>query len=241
MRFTLLLFIILPGTFSVFGQNPPEAQYFSDKSGALGLNGPVGVFDNHKSIKGTPYLFEEWYNGEITYLNDKELPVENLRYDIYKDELLVFRNKSEMGMLPKNLIKGFKINHPKGINPLKYVKASQISALPHVPAEQFLQVLYESEKINLYARNWKTFQKADQRATYYTEKITDEFSDVKQDLFLVKSDGAVHEIKLRRGAILNTFSDQKSALKNFIKENQLQFEDTNDLVEVIKYYEQIVL
>jgi len=239
MRLILFLFIILPGTISVFGQNPPESQYFSDKSGALGLNGPVGVFDSHKEIKGTPYLFEEWYNGEITFLNDKNLPVEHLRYDIYKDELLVFRNKNEMGVLPKNLIKGFKINHPKNMNPLSYVKAGQIPALHHVPAEQFLQVLYQSEKTSLYARNWKTFQKADQRATYYTEQITDEFSDAKQDLFLVKSDGAVHEIKLRRGAILNTLQDQKSALKNFIKENQLQFEDTNDLVEVIKYYEQI--
>jgi hypothetical protein len=226
---------------SVFGQNPPQAQYFSDKSGALGLNGPVGVFDSHKSIKGTPYLFEEWYNGEITYLNDKNLPLEKLRYDIYKDELLVFRNKSEMGMLPKNLIKAFKINHPNNIHPLIYVKAGQIPALQQVPAEQFLQVLYQSEKTSLYARNWKTFQKADQRATYYTEQITDEFSDVKQDLFLVKPDGSSHEIKLRRGVILNAFSDQKSALKSFIKENQLQFEDTNDLVEVIKYYEQVVL
>ena len=243
MRLTYLLFILLPGTWSVFGQANPESQYAIGNFGsaASGVNGPIGVFNDTKSFKGTPYLFEEWCNGEITFLNDKKLIVEKLRYDIYKDELLVFRNDNEMGILPKNLIKGFTINSPKDINALRYIKAEQIPALQHIVADQFLQVLYQSEETGLYARNWKSFHKADHRATYYTEQNIDEFSDSKQELFLVKKDGSVHELALRRGAILSTLEDQKSTLKNFIKENQLIFEDTKDLVEVIKYYDQIAL
>lgn len=64
-----------------------------------------------------------------------------------------------------------------------------------------------------------------------------EFSEPKQELILVKNDGSVHELSLRRGAILNALKEHKATLKNFIRENQFSFENTNDLIEVIKHYE----
>ena len=108
--------------------------------------------------------------------------------------------------------------------------------VPQASRREFLQVLYEG-KTMLYKRRVKEFQEEDYKNPYSDAKRYDEYTD--RILYMIKQNNVLKDLKPRKKAVLKLLSDQADKIGVFIKENELNLHNEDDLVRLIDYYNKL--
>lgn len=211
-----------------------NAIYLSKRSYQSAILGNSHVFNGveyidpfqRKKLDGNPYfLTDEWQEGFLFY--DGQL-YENvsLRYNLFQNKLLIEHVQSHVTIeLIIEKVKYFGIaNH-------KFVWLSGSSDQSDF-REGFHDLLY-SGNTKVYARRYKTINEVIDQKTMVTR-----FAD-KAKLFLFK-DGQYLAINNKNSA-LNAFGEEKSELKKFLSEENINFKSNPEiaLVAMASYYDDL--
>ncbi|WP_299385870.1 hypothetical protein [uncultured Lacinutrix sp.] len=161
--------------------------------------------DNHNFHK-TAYPIK----GEVTYDNASFYNV-NLKYDILDDNLIFEPNghRSYINIeLVKDKVSGFKINNQTFIN-------SQLITENNKQVTGYLEVVYESATITMYAKRKKTATKKIKKNRVY------HLYSNKPDYY-ISYNGAFNEIK-STNSFKKLFLNHEEDLKKIIKKNKERF------------------
>lgn len=190
----------------------------------------------YEGIKGTPYLFDEWKQGNI-YLNDNTyINNVNIKYNIYTDDLLYLHSKSgDSFIIDRSLINSFEITDDNSSN---LVLFKEISLRPDKNDKKtFVKVLYD-DKTKFIIKYNKTFIKADYKGAYSAGRKYDEYIDDYQYYIIKDSDNPV-KTKLNKKSVLKALSDKEDKIKSFLNGNRLNLNKEDGVTELLEYYDSL--
>ena len=216
-------------------KNLAEKQQMVDAVGKAYNTGAVQTFDErYEGVKGSPFLTEEWIPGKVRMNNGHVFDGVRLKYDLYRDELIVKRQDGAEVIPDKQTIRSFVLLAPKR----QFVRIGYLINYRKFPYNHFAEVLYQG-KSTLLAVHRKKLIKADYRGAYHADRPYDAFDVATTQHYWVSAEGQVHELKPRRKSLRRTFGDHQAAVTTFIQENGIDLNRAEDLVQLIQYYDQL--
>ena len=187
-------------------------------------------YDPH--IKGNalfPYDVQSLESGEVNYdgIVYKNIP---MMYDIYKDVVVVLLyNKFSMFSLLSNKVHDFTFDNHHFVR----VEADSISNNSSNITTGFYDQLYGG-KIEVLAKRAKTLQNSTS-----TTAILEIYFTVTNDYYFRK--GNTYYKVRGKSSVLNVLKDKKSALQQYIRENNIKFgKDPEDaMAKIASYYDHL--
>lgn len=176
-------------------------------------------------VDGTKYLYDTWeMPAMIVTTSNRELRLNNINLNL-KD------NQFETETLGDSL---FIFNNDK----IQYVETLTTTFIklrhPRSNEMSFFEKLLDLEKMSLYKHP----------ELEITEGVLNPLTQVKSpdvykrtySYFYSKNNSGFIEIKLKKKQILNTLSDKKKEVMNFVKENKLGYNSQEHLIRILTYY-----
>lgn len=203
---------------------------------------PVGNFNSHVfetwkgesirigpfSVKGSPYLFGEAFEGAIQYNGGRTLNKTRILYDVYHQKAGV--ELQSMIYEAVEPVESFviKLTSQFGGQPLQFKAASFFGA----GATGFYNVLIEGKKV-AFLKQYKSKLIADPSNTMDTKmKVFEQFVEY----YLYKSaDRSLHQIKLRKKDLMKELADDKF-FTEYTNNNTVDFSKENDVANMMEAY-----
>lgn len=189
-----------------------------------------GYYDPHDGIIGHQFFMEDyWEPGHVTY-DQSTYDSIYLKYDIYKDILLVENFNSQGYLSPIKLfsenVQGFEIFGYEFVR----LEKDTISGL----RGGFYNLMYSADELQVLVRRRKEIIQSNE-----INSIKKEF--VRKDRHYIKKDGMYHRIRKKK-SVLKVLYDHKKEVKSYIRQNNLLFKVNLDLqlVQVVKYYSSLI-
>ncbi|MEL6811132.1 MAG: hypothetical protein AAFP76_07345 [Bacteroidota bacterium] len=186
-------------------------------------------FNDKDSYTGTPYNHPSYLLGNV-YKND-ELWANNvaLRYNAVADEIEIKESLTTSDSEAKVLTKSPDV-YVKIVNDI-YIFAPYKGG---IEGGGYFHVLFEGDKVGLFKKPKKSFTPPKKATTSITRDIPASFKD-KPVYYLVDKNGKYYELPASRSKKLKVFGNNKDAIKDYVREKQLDLNIERDLVTVIKH------
>lgn len=243
LKKTLLIILLMTIQFSMSQETGFDA-YRDLKSAPtlqLGSDGKVEV--DLTSIKGSPFLNDDFVEGFI-YDSKKDTKTELfLRYDVFNDifEILLGRNMSSIKTLKRstnfeyilNDEKFVLIQSPSIINKKQYVTGNGYVA----------EVKNFNNDLALYKRYMKEYRPPVKAETMYD--LDKPAVLVNEFFYILKDKNSFTELESHKKRILDGFPKKyQKELNKFIKSNKFKFRGDDDnvekqIIELIQHYSEI--
>jgi len=182
-------------------------------------------------ITGTPYVFEEFKQGNIFYSNKLRVDGKLLNYDCYNDRLEYSAGNS-IYLLNSNQIDYFEIFPGQDGSVLfKQVFVEKLKK------QVFMQVLYNDNSI-LYKRHFREFREADYGGAYSQDRRYDEFHD-RESYYLKTDDNELHMLRSSKKSALEIMEDQREELEKYIKKEKPNLKTEAGMVQLIRFYDSL--
>ena len=205
-----------------FGQSPVRLGDIIDPS----FNNR-DLFENRKDeIKGSPYLFDEWYLGEIKTKIGSVYPNVKVKYAAYSDQLFFLTESGDERAIAREKVHYFQFNDENGKSYL----------FEHIPYHGFLQKITTQSDIILYKKIEKEIKAAPQNNGYNASTGKDEFFE--RIVYYVKADKQVVPVDGKK-EFLALFPQNEADLSKYIKKNKIKFKKDEKMIALIKYTESI--
>ena len=180
----------------------------------------------HNYDKGHPYyLSDDWVDGSIFYDGQWYENI-SILYNINYDKVIIDHPYSHFSIeLIKEKLKAFSIlNH-------KFVRLESDSVRNSPIRTGIYDALYDGN-VKVYAKRRK-----ETREVIEARNVSIVFSE--NDQFFIYKNGFFFPVK-SKSSVLKVFSDRKSALRKFIKKNQLKFNADRELAltESARFYDE---
>ncbi|MCD7977447.1 MAG: hypothetical protein LUG51_09900 [Tannerellaceae bacterium] len=177
-------------------------------------------------IKNDPYLKNPGYDEGSLLFDGVFYPKVYMRLDLYRNELLVRTPDNRFNIIVPNEKVSYLTLHSY------YIFYHYPDEKPGSPPEGYYLRLYEGKHTVLERKN-----------RGYLESIRDmklEGEFVNRDRYYIYKDGKYYPVK-SKSAVLKFFDSHKRELKQFIKQNRLNFRTDPDqaIVAVVKHYEKL--
>ncbi|MGI4750649.1 MAG: hypothetical protein ACRYFB_08450 [Janthinobacterium lividum] len=196
------------------------------------VNGTVVQSVDYSDIKGSQYLYEEWTKGDITMYDNTIYKNMDVKYSLLDDKLYFKGKDGQQVMSFSNPVKEFTVNDPSSaIKPITFREGYK--NIPGITMNSFLEILV-SGKTQLLKKVSKRIQTEN---VYPNTSVNKYFTESKQYYLYILDRGTL--IKNDKKTILSILSDKKVPLENYIKENNLNLKEDNDLEKLITYYNSI--
>lgn len=206
---------------------------------ALSLDQYIKRFDNGvdfndvKSYKGTPYNSPIFLPGNI-YEKTALLATEvALRYNAVADEMEVKESIATPDEEAKVLTKSIDIFVK--INGEIFIFAPYQGG---IEKGGYFQVLFEGSQYSFYKKLIKKFIPAKKASTSITTDTPAMFQD-KPVYYIVTKAGRFYEFPSSKNKKIKVFGDQKDAIKNYVKENDLDLNHEKDLKKTVIYFDSL--
>jgi len=227
----LVLIILLAAAFTSRGQDA-DPNLSTQEIRNLDNHFVVPSFNlAYEGVFGTPYLYLDWATGMVILSSGDTIKNQDLKYDIYQDELLVLNKRTGNPIIPmQGVLKSFVI-----VDSLNNTHVF-INTLPNQVNDEngrngFFEVLYWGD-ILLLAKHRKTFVKANYEGAYSANRPYDEFKTSTKRYSLIKEDGTYIELKQGKKGMLKSLNDD-GTLGKFVKEQKLDLKKEEDLIDLI--------
>lgn len=214
-----LVLLLLIGTQCALGQ--------SEFAQAPLTPSQVGRVFRDVPIEGSQYVNEIYKKGE-TLMGEKTQTSALMRYDAYNEVVEILDKGEPRELLRRKSIKA--IIDDVVYEVVEYKEAGRIKL-------GYLNPLNDGETI-LYYRPKKQFVQAKNPENGYEDYQPPTFLDVSM-FYIKKGDKPAEKVSLNKGRILRTLADQKSVLKKFIEEHDLNLNKVEDAAKVLAYYNSI--
>lgn len=210
-----------------------EARENLRELGSTSGTGTIQTFDNrYKGVKGTPFAFEKWYEGEIFMKAKKRVKFPNLNYNVF-DNIIAYKEMESNAIFEVNrgLVDFFIIYGPDTMRfePLE-IERKQESI--------FAEILHKG-KVRLYMAYEKEFLKANYEGGYSADREFDEFVDKVS--YYVRFEGSDEAIKLRTSRRMSKqFPDHNKEMRNYLSNfSGRELNEKGILLKVIEHYDSL--
>jgi hypothetical protein len=171
-----------------------------------------------------PYFqVDDWLFGSIVYWGELYDNVP-LLYDLSNDQVIAEHDGGSPIKLVAEKIQRFTISD----HTFRRLKADDKNKI----AEGFYDELYNGN-LKVYAKHTKSFQESIEASTIIPRY------DAHTRYYVLK-DGIYHVVK-KKSSVLGLFSDQKQAVRDFIRKNRIRFKNNHEsaLVQIVGFYDSI--
>ncbi|RFN59622.1 hypothetical protein [Marixanthomonas ophiurae] len=237
-KHSLLLAFLISSTM-LFAQDPVgglETSLQKLQSKKIDIEQRYASFDISKeefeSMKGSPYANESFIKGNI--YQGKELANKNvlLRYNAFADEIEISKSKDseEYSALIKD--------------PDVYVKIFQdiYVFVPYKGSKEkggYFNIVTEGNQFDLYKKAIVTYKEPYFAETSYQSDRPAEWVETIT-YYLVGKDGSFYELPTRRSKVLDVMKKKKKEVKKYIKEQNINLDEEQDLAELVTYFNSIL-
>ena len=211
-----------------------EAKENLRELGSTDGTGNVRTFDNrYEGVKGTPYIFEEWYPGEIFLSSRQKVAIGQMNYNCFENEIVYKEPGSDVvRVMNRYKVDLFQVN--QGGEKLNFVPLK----LKENEEAIFVQVLYDQAS-RVYKFYQKEFLKANYEGGYSADRKYDEFVD-KYDLLLMKEgESTIYKLKNSKKYVISLFPEKEKEISSYIKQNNLDLKDAESIVKLMAYYDSL--
>ena len=223
--FFIIFSLILQGSFPLFGSNQAGIAGHDTLNRQLLYNGRVWRNLNSK-VKGDPFLFSQEFLSGTVIVNGKTFKGVKIRYDIYKDEILISTDKIIILQANKEMVDGFTLNY-SGIN---YVFRN-FEESDQNPLSGFVNIVYNEDTPLLvkYRKEIDTSGSDNIYGTFY-----------QSNKVYVRKDGILTLIN-SRAEFLRLLKEKKAEIRKFIKTNKIKITKTDPFsyARILEYYDSI--
>jgi hypothetical protein len=186
----------------------------------------VGIVMEKVPIQGSPYINELYKKGE-TIINNENSTGALMRYDAYNEAVeLLDANGTARKLLRRKNIKAAFDN--KIYEVIEYVDGGKNRLSYFNPLNEGITVLYLRPK--------KIFIQASKPEHGYETYQPPVYKDVST-YYIKKGKEAAIEIELSKRSILNTLKKPKGKLMDYVKDNNLNLKNQEDIIRLLKYYD----
>lgn len=189
----------------------------------------------YPNVKGSPWLYDGWLNGEIWGDNEAKLKNVRLRYDEYAEEVVVLDEGKTMKLNPATL-KGFLIYYPKDEvsgDTEPYLFKNGYPFIDNYTLYTFYRVIFEGKKASFLQKNKvELFENIPTYGLAVTET-----SFIRKKRYFIYKDGKLQEVKLNKKDILAAIDDKR--LANYVNEKRIRVKNEEDVAELLQAYEKL--
>lgn len=241
IHFTLFIIHLILFVRTAWAQTP------IDPTVALQLNnlnnvstGPLifRIDTRYEGQHGTPYFLSDWTKGQISLRTGKQYTDVSLKFDAYRQELLLLRPQSgnDSIIIDKQTVNRFLLIGPDS-QPYLFGRYPTVKTNDDALRNGYFLILYAG-KSTLLKRVTKLFKKADYKGGYSPNIRYDAYEDALS-YYLLKPDNTLTKVKLSKKALLEAMSDRQDALTSFIDQSKLSFKTEEDAVQLVKQYDSL--
>lgn len=182
----------------------------------------------YTDVKGSPWLTEDWVPGMVKLGNGSTYKDVPLKYDQVSGEL-IFRDRSGKTLAFADPVSEFKI-----IDAQKHERLfrSGFKAVDSNTGQTFYQVLYDGGTILLKDVKKNIIEHRAYNSATAVKSI------VETPVYYLIMNGSPVKIKKDKKAILAVLS-KTDQLEKYIKDNNLNLKDDQDLAKLITFYDSI--
>jgi len=236
---TLIICLALIITASLTAQNvsPPEGYEAKENLRELGSmdgTGTVKTFDyRYEGVKGTPYVFEDFRNGEVYLKSKNKVALGKLNYNCFENEIAYMDPADgKIRIMNRFLVDLFTIQDGDGVLTFVPIKLDEDTETI------FAEVLYNkgSRAYKVYKKEWL---KANYEGGYSADRRYDEFVDKYDLYFLKKGDNTLYKAKNSKKQMIAAFPEKDKEISSFIKSNKLDLKEDQSLVRLLEYYDSL--
>jgi hypothetical protein len=232
MKLSLItLFFLSCGSAAVYAQGGVTSHVAESRVEQLKWLSPTGSpihgFDNRTSeVKGSPYLFDNWVEGDITTNSGKKVDSLEINYDIL-NHLVEIKVNKVVKAASEAEISGFSIIDKYG-QKRNFISLSKYH-LPDTKLVGFAEVLFEGDKISLIKKY---------EIKYIEPNYVEHFDVGSMDAQLLKKDHyyLLRDNKLEEFHKRKSFGDKKKVVKAFVRKNGLDLRKERGMVYAVEYF-----
>jgi hypothetical protein len=195
---------------------------------------PATVQTLGDGAQGNPYFTNDWSEGQVTLDGGEEYDNVSLRYDVYRNRLLVRGQDGKAMPLRPEDVRSFVVGPNRIANLARFTRARYVAGFDEVPDDQFVQVLYEAES-RLLAVHRKPTRPSDEAGG---AGAPDQLEATVTQYYYMSPEGEVSRFEPNRESALKLFSDQREAVESFIRDTMLDFDSVVDLRRLVGFYDQ---
>lgn len=211
--------LILAGSFLI---NTSAIAQIHDSGGHSMMRITTKENDVLKEIKGTPYLYEDFRYGMVTTEGKDPIRV-LMRYDVNTEtfEIKTEKNSEDIYILPTNPDTKYHLD-AESYNYRTITFEGKV-------IEGYFQIHFDGQKVSLLEKPSLTFTEAVKAKTGYDRDRPGQIK-LQKDIYLVFSDGAVKNVKLKEKDFEKAFPSSPQ-VKKYFSENKLKtIEDYTKMV-----------
>lgn len=196
----------------------------------------IQTFDSrYEGLKGTPFLYEDWTEGYVTFKGKKEADQKSFKMNInmYDHTLYVVLYDGTVGPLPAKHVEKV-IFHPAEERTEQFIPMSRALVEDiNDTTLGYYQVIYQGDVI-LLKNHKKFFQEADYKGAYSSDIRYDEYKD--QTRYYISQDGKSFEkIKLKRKHLEKALPGYD--VKKISKQKKLDLSKEEDVQQLLAHLE----
>lgn len=184
-----------------------------------------------ENTKGSPYFNEDFQMGSLLNESTVLFPDVALRYNALNDEFQIKTSLNESSKNIQAVIKKIDV----------YVKvgdAIYTYLLPSGEVGGYYNVLVEGTKKSIYKKFSKKFIEGAQSVNMMTGNHPNRLID-ETNYYLVSADGTIEELPNSKNRRLKLIAGKNyKNLKKYAKSNDLNAKNEEDLIKLVKYYNQ---
>ena len=226
--FALLLFIIVFNT--SFAQGISDISLMKINDAAAQDDGVID-FDNPNTYIGTPYSNPDFVLGSI-YRNDSLIfNMVALRYNAISDQIEIKESLSTPNEEIRNLKKSAEL--------VAKIGKTKFIFMPYegeVSKGDFLEIIYDGTQVDIYKKHEKDVRYPIKASSSITRDLPAKFTD-KPLYFLVTRRQQFYLFPKSRKSKFKIFGQKEGLMKSYAKENKLDANVEEDLIQIVSHYE----
>nr|WP_321244314.1 hypothetical protein [uncultured Psychroserpens sp.] len=242
LNYIILLFALLVSTVSVAQAvagipNQYEAtwrlkQVIRDKLNTQERTNPVA----YRDIKGSPYLSEKFKDGEYI-LNGESQGHFYLRYNVYNDqiEILVDASPENLSLAEPSFDAFLKYDKSKVLLDGKTIRSYYYNDHNDNTVNSYFIEVNKTDKLTLLLRKRCVLTPAEKAATPNQADRAARFTTYDDYYIINEGEKYPKKIELNKRKLLKEFPEQADALKQFIKNENINLDEESDLVKLTNY------
>lgn len=187
-----------------------------------------------EGIKGTPFLYEEYYPATI-YIKSKSIRLDSVRLNLLNNSIEFVSNGKAKAISGTKLDKI--IIHVYGLKDGKVIYNGSCFKIENTISTGFYELLGETSRFKVLSKHSAKMKKPQYVAVLDAGSRKPEIKQISNNYIL--SDSTTLYNAKNKKMILSNFPNHESELKKFISTENISLKETQDLLRLLKYYEEI--
>ena len=216
MKKLLILISLFLLNYVCEAQNPPNSSTWLEDT-----NGKMLMSSNYTDVDGSPYFPKQWVEGEVILKTGKNIPYNQLRYNIITGNLEFYYTGKSYDIT--NSMEGFTLGSMKFRNGFPPPTEKQ-------NADSYYQILHDGKQKLLCYRTANIYLDQPYNSATKTKKL-----DVIETYYLQKTDGKMYEVKKNLKFLLVMLDDKAKQTEEYCKKENIKLRSWDDAVKVLEY------